>query len=67
MHKEFSNSLLRDYRVDVLLNHGEGEALAFLSAMEQNIEVHLNEELVRQHGLKYAQVLTNELEKLAGV
>lgn len=46
---------------------GEGDVLTFLSAMEKNIEAHLNEVLVRQHGLIYAQVLTNELEKLVCV
>ena len=53
LHEEFTNQL-RDYRVDVPHGHGlEGDALTFLSAMQPGIEVQLNEQLIRQHGVKY--------------
>lgn len=65
MHKEFYNQFLIDYRAEgPLTQRLEGDALSFLSAMEQNIEAQLNEDLVRKYGLKYSQVLTVELEKL---
>lgn len=39
VHREFENQLLRDFRVVVHLNHRlEGDVLAFLRVLEQNIE-----------------------------
>ena len=65
LYKEFTNQL-RDYRANVPHGHGlEGDALTFLSAMQPGIEAQLNDQLFRQHGVKYSQVLTVELEKLA--
>lgn len=63
VHREFANHLLRDFRPVVRLGHRlEGDVLAFLSAIEQNIEAHVNEELMRQLWLKYSEALTIELE-----
>ena len=39
--------------------------MLFLNEMRPDIEAMLQEELIRQHGIKYSLVLMAELEKLA--
>ena len=46
-------------------NRLEGDAMLFLNEMRPDFEAMLQEELIRQHGIKYTLVLTVELEKLA--
>ena len=43
----------------------EGDAMLFPNELRPDTEAMLQEELIRQHGIKYTLVLTAELEKMA--
>jgi len=61
----FGTSNLKEYRAVVPDNNRlGGDAMIFLNEMRPDIEAMLQEELMRQHGIKYTLVLTAELEKL---
>lgn len=65
MHEEFTDNLMYFRAVFPENNKLEAGPLVLFSAMETNIKTRLNEELLKQDGLKYLQVLTVELKKLA--
>ena len=66
LNKEVERLHLKEYRAVVPDNNRlEGDALVLLNEMRPDIKAMLQEELIRQHSIKYSLVLTAELEKLA--